>query len=92
MKKYLSEFIDSIEYSLASDSDISKIEIDSLVFDSRHVKPGALFFALPGTHTTGNRFIASAIGNGAAAVVFEGDLSDSEKSDIERSRDGRDVA
>ena len=92
MKKYLSEFIGSIEYSLASDSDISKIEIDSLVFDSRHVKPGALFFALPGTHTTGNRFIASAIGNGAAAVVFEGELSDSEKSDIERSRDGRDVA
>lgn len=92
MKKYLSEFIDSIEHTLTSDSDISKIQVDSLVFDSRQVKPGSLFFALPGTHTTGNRFIASAVKNGAVAVVYEGDLSEEEKKNAEEARGNRNVA
>ena len=61
---------------------ISKTEIESLVFDSREVKPGSLFFALPGTHTTGNRFIASAIEAGAEAVVFQDGFTDDEKSKI----------
>lgn len=47
--------------------------VTSLVFDSRQVRPGALFFALPGTHTDGSRFIRDAISNGAAAVVYQGD-------------------
>ncbi|MBQ4236696.1 MAG: UDP-N-acetylmuramyl-tripeptide synthetase [Treponema sp.] len=60
----------------------SSAEIESLVFDSRDVKPGALFFALPGTHTTGNRFIASAIDSGARAIVFQDSFSEEEKSKI----------
>ncbi|MCF0223534.1 MAG: hypothetical protein HUK20_04630, partial [Fibrobacter sp.] len=36
-------------------------EIEGLEFDSRSVKRNSLFFALPGTHTTGSRFIAGAV-------------------------------
>ncbi len=57
--------------------------IDSLVFDSREVKPGSLFFALPGTHTTGNKFISNAIELGAEAVVFQDEFSADEKSKIQ---------
>lgn len=92
MKKFLSQFINTIEYTNVSKNDISNIEINSLVFDSRAVKEGSLFFALPGTHTTGNKFIASAIKNGAAAVVFEGEITEEEKTAIEDARAGRDVA
>lgn len=56
------------------ESDIARIEITDIVFDSRNVTEGSLFFALPGTHIHGNAFIPQAIENGAAAIVFEGDF------------------
>lgn len=62
-----------------------KAVIESLVFDSRDVKENSLFFALPGTHTTGNKFIACAIKNGASVIVFQDDVSDSEKNDIQNA-------
>ena len=45
------------------------VEIACLVYDSRRVTPGALFFALPGTKTDGTRFAAQALAQGAQAVV-----------------------
>jgi UDP-N-acetylmuramoyl-L-alanyl-D-glutamate--2,6-diaminopimelate ligase len=42
-----------------------------LVSDSRRVTRGDVFFAYPGEAADGRRFIASAIGNGAAAVVYD---------------------
>ncbi len=63
-------------------SEINNIQISSLVFDSREVTAGALFFALPGTHTDGNNFIEQAILAGANAVVFQGELTDSQKKDV----------
>ena len=50
------------------------IQITGLAFDSRAVRPGFLFFALPGVHTNGNRFIASALKNGAKAVIYQDEL------------------
>ncbi|MBQ9539591.1 MAG: UDP-N-acetylmuramoyl-L-alanyl-D-glutamate--2,6-diaminopimelate ligase [Treponema sp.] len=47
--------------------------LTGLAFDSRSVKSGDLFFALPGTHTSGNAFIGDALNSGALAVVYEGD-------------------
>lgn len=44
-------------------------EISQLAYDSRLVKPGALFFALAGTKQDGTRFISQAYERGARAVV-----------------------
>lgn len=76
MEKKLSELLRSFEHESIKIDGISaknadEITINSLAFDSRKVKNGALFFALPGTHANGNEFIPAAIKNGAAAIVFE---------------------
>ncbi|MCU0607149.1 MAG: UDP-N-acetylmuramoyl-L-alanyl-D-glutamate--2,6-diaminopimelate ligase [Candidatus Edwardsbacteria bacterium] len=46
--------------------------IGGLQYDSRQVRPGDLFFAVPGYRTDGRRFVADAVRAGAAAVVAEG--------------------
>ena len=51
-------------------------EIRSLTYDSRNVSPGALFFAVPGEHTDGHRYVADAVAAGAVAVVVENELPD----------------
>ena len=43
----------------------------NLVSDSRQVKEGDVFFAYPGETADGRRFIAQAVANGAAAIVYE---------------------
>jgi UDP-N-acetylmuramoyl-L-alanyl-D-glutamate--2,6-diaminopimelate ligase len=71
MTKRLSQFspaIAALETRLPRTAD-GDPEITDLVYDSRHVRPGALFFALPGLHADGSAFIAQAIANGARAVV-----------------------
>jgi UDP-N-acetylmuramoyl-L-alanyl-D-glutamate--2,6-diaminopimelate ligase len=45
--------------------------ITEIEYDSRSVKSGALFFALPGLHTNGSLFIEDAISRGAVCVVHE---------------------
>lgn len=49
--------------------DISGVTISGLTDDSREVKPGYLFVAVPGFSTDGRRFIAEASSLGAAAVL-----------------------
>ncbi len=56
-------------------SDFADVEINSLVFDSRDVVPGSLFFALPGTHIHGNEFIPAAVEKGANVIVFQDSFS-----------------
>ncbi len=47
----------------------SSSEILDLVYDSRKVTPGSLFFALPGENVDGLAFVQEALGRGAHAVV-----------------------
>lgn len=67
--------------NLIADLDIldvhGKLErpINGIAYDSRDCKPGFLFFALPGIHTDGTKYIGEAIKNGATAVVHEGALT-----------------
>jgi UDP-N-acetylmuramoyl-L-alanyl-D-glutamate--2,6-diaminopimelate ligase len=46
--------------------------VRGVAYDSRKVGPGELFVAVAGLKQDGRRFIADALGRGAAAVVFEG--------------------
>ncbi len=82
MEKLLNDIISDSKITLISRTE-GNPKITKIAFDSRDVEEGTLFFALPGTHTTGNVFIESAIKNGAKAVVYEGDFDTSTvQSDI----------
>jgi len=48
---------------------VARVAITGLAADSRAVKPGYLFAALPGVKTDGARFIADALQRGAAAIL-----------------------
>jgi UDP-N-acetylmuramoyl-L-alanyl-D-glutamate--2,6-diaminopimelate ligase len=65
----LVELIDGLE-GASLDGD-GGVEITGLEFDSRRVRPGAMFAALVGEKLDGNRFVETAIGAGAAAVMSE---------------------
>lgn len=54
----------------------SNIAIEDVTADSRQVRPGSLFVAVPGVHNDGHRFIPAAIAQGAAAVIGERPLSE----------------
>ena len=47
------------------------IEVGSLCADSRAVRPGDVFVAMPGHRTDGRTYIADAVRSGAAAVLHE---------------------
>ena len=63
-------------------TEINDIPVTNLVFDSREAGKDSLYFALPGTHTDGNNYIAQAILAGANAVIFQGKLSPSQQDDV----------
>ncbi|MCK4407145.1 MAG: UDP-N-acetylmuramoyl-L-alanyl-D-glutamate--2,6-diaminopimelate ligase, partial [Bacteroidales bacterium] len=50
---------------------LTDIEISSVAFDSREVKPGCVFVAVKGTNVDGHNFIDDSIQKGAIAVVCE---------------------
>jgi UDP-N-acetylmuramoyl-L-alanyl-D-glutamate--2,6-diaminopimelate ligase len=49
----------------------SGARVEDLAYDSRLVRPGALFAALRGAQTDGHRFVADALAAGASAVLVE---------------------
>lgn len=79
MEKKLAECLaqcsKTFDYKITLNSDKNPV-IKSLVFDSKAVNAGSLFFALPGTHVHGNSFVAEAVESGACAVVYEGELGE----------------
>ena len=46
-------------------------EISDLAFDTRAVRPGALFFCVPGARVDGHGLASEAVANGAVALVVE---------------------
>ena len=90
MKKLLSQILPAFQNAVvAADgskiddlTEINDIPVTNLVFDSREAGKDSLYFALPGTHTDGNNYIAQAILAGANAVVFQGKLSPSQQDDV----------
>lgn len=85
---FLSDLLRAID-PLATEGDTA-LEITDLATDSRSVSAGALFFAVPGTRQDGARFLAEAIGRGAAAVVVGADVQvSSEQVTVVRVADVR---
>jgi len=54
----------------------SSPEITALEYDSRKIESGSLFFALPGLHTDGHKFIDAAIKRGAKAVIHQNEIAE----------------
>jgi len=50
---------------------VANREVHGLQVDSRRVKPGDLFLALPGMVVDGREFIGDAVASGAVAIVYE---------------------
>jgi len=48
--------------------------VTDVAYDSRYVTPGNLYFALPGLHTDGHRYIPQAIKSGAVVIVHQYEL------------------
>jgi UDP-N-acetylmuramoyl-L-alanyl-D-glutamate--2,6-diaminopimelate ligase len=54
----------------------SSPEITALEYDSRKIGTGSLFFALPGLHADGHKFIDDAIKRGAKAVIHQNEIGE----------------
>lgn len=65
----LKELLKNIKYLELHGSDT--VEVTSVEFDSRKVRPGSLFIAQRGLKSDGHQFISAAIANGANTVVCE---------------------
>jgi UDP-N-acetylmuramoyl-L-alanyl-D-glutamate--2,6-diaminopimelate ligase len=49
----------------------SALEITGVEYDSRRVKPGAVFVAMKGGSTDGNRYVDKAVGAGALGIITD---------------------
>ncbi|MDX1582779.1 MAG: UDP-N-acetylmuramoyl-L-alanyl-D-glutamate--2,6-diaminopimelate ligase [Thermoanaerobaculia bacterium] len=83
----LSELISRLEPIGIAGSDA--VEIRSVQSDSRRVKEGALFVAIPGFETDGALFIDQAIERGAIAIVTEREIEEREGVTFVRVADAR---
>ena len=57
--------------SLTGGSASQEVEISSISCDTRDIRPGALFVALPGGKTDGHLYISAALDRGASAVLCQ---------------------
>lgn len=76
MERYLSDFFTkeaAVKAGLVSARGTAKPLVTGLEYDSRKIKKGNLFFALPGLHTDGSLYIDEAIAKGASVIVHEND-------------------
>ena len=64
----LSRLLEGVEVLEAPPTDP---EITGLCYDSRRLKPGDCFVAIPGTHTDGHRYVETALRDGAVAAVVQ---------------------
>jgi len=65
----LGELFDGMQAEIPANQ--QDVQICDLSCDSRKVKPGDLFFAVPGYTTDGSKFVSEAVSLGANAIVTE---------------------
>ena len=84
MKKRLSNFF---TYDVAQAAGLIELKgqadpmVTGLEYDSRKIQPGNMYFALPGLHTDGHRYIGEALAKGASVIVHQ-DLLPENHSDV----------
>ena len=61
---------------------IGALELSGATADSRRIKPGDAFFALPGTVTHGAKYADVAIANGAGAIVSDQPVEDAGETPV----------
>ena len=63
-------------------------EVTGLAYDSRNVRAGTLFFAVPGVHVDGHDYAAVAVKDGAIGVVVEREMEglDAPQLVVDRTR------
>jgi UDP-N-acetylmuramoyl-L-alanyl-D-glutamate--2,6-diaminopimelate ligase len=67
----LGELLEGIAMPAAEHLPGADLGIADLALDSRSVRPGTLFFAVPGHSKHGLRFVADAVARGAVAVLWD---------------------
>ena len=75
----LNELLENVEVlNILGDTEV---EITGVNIDSRKIREGHLFIAIPGTQTDGHKFIPKAIELGAAAILCE-NIPDNQEPDV----------
>jgi len=69
MQKTLADLLEHLEYEILTGS--PALPISALTNDSRQVKPGSVFLAIPGYSVDGHCYVPEAVKAGAAAVVVQ---------------------
>ncbi len=65
----LIDLLDGDETDVTHGANLAETDVAGLTCDSRQVRPGFLFAAIPGSHADGRQFIADAVARGAVAVL-----------------------
>ncbi len=76
IKRTLFFLFDGLPVEIISCNELPGIEVNGISSDSREIKPGYVFVAIPGMTTDGHRFIPQAVSQGAVAVVGSQPIED----------------
>lgn len=82
------EYVKDYVIEVIGDVDLG---ITGITTDSRKVRKGNIFFALPGTKDDGKNYISDAISKGASAVFLEGEINNIYNVPLVRVREILDV-
>ena len=85
----LNELFEGIKYTLIK-GDI-QTDIKDIVYDSRNVKDGVLFMAIPGSVVDGHDYIKDAIKNGAKVILISKDIEITEDVTVIKVEDTRKI-
>lgn len=69
MRMSIQAVADAVGCSIDVEDDVKRREVTGITWDSRKVKEGDIFLAMPGERVDGNDFISKAIGAGAGMVI-----------------------
>ncbi len=69
VKRTLPQLCDELPVEILTCSELPGVEINGVTSDSREVRPGFVFVAIPGGNTDGHLYIPQALAQGAIAVL-----------------------